>query len=214
MYSENKKQNNLVPAVFNFNMRLKHNNRLFFSYWDHGIAALFIYLSVCLFIYLGGGGKVNRHSLLQKRSVFWEAQENNWRLLLLLSWGATSCLHYSPKFKMLPCPFPTQDQVHTLRLCLISCHGGPPPSSRISQILNQSQLVCLLEPKTWGLSPVCCPRVLFTLGQAYFFGKISLSGGATLGQHFLRYKIPNSENRPFNLIDTHSCQPSLVLIVL
>lgn len=67
----------------------------------------------------------DRCSLLQSRSVFWEALEKceaacPCPVTLILYWGAASCLHYPPKFKMLPVLFSHERQSSYLMLCLVS----------------------------------------------------------------------------------------------
>lgn len=205
-------------------MRLKTcNDRLFFSYWYYGIVALLIYLS----IYLSG----KHWAVGTAYPRVGPCPRNPWTIWGCLSlmhphnpilhWGAAGYLHYPPEFTVLPRSLRKRGQVHTSRPCLISwpsAHRGPPSSSRMFQMLGQSQLTCLLlEPR-----PIClpgfntkqgpcsvCPRALFPTRT----GKIGPVGCASLGPASSQQRWDSQFWGTLSLLaDTHSSQPSLVSV--
>lgn len=118
---------------------------------------------------------------------------------LLLYWGAASCLHYPPKFKMLLCSFPTRGKVHTLRLCLISWPVPWRTSSFQQKFPNPKSKPAYVPPpraqKTKRV-PTLLQQSALTPGQGCFSGRICLLGCAASGQHHLRDEIPTSETNP------------------
>lgn len=146
---------------------------------------LWHYLSIYLSIYLFKWPSPEQHSVPRGP---WACPHP---VSLLLHWEAASCLHYPPKCKMLPYFSLTKGQPSSYLEAwshkLAECQGRSPPSSRIFQMLSQSQLMCLLlEPRLVCLDltqrrSLLCPRVLFTPGLGCVPGKICLLGFASLG---------------------------------
>lgn len=135
-------------------------------------------LRLYLFIYLFKWKSLGcRHSLPQSGSVFW----NTTPLPPSTIWGCPSP-HPFPHALLRDCQpltwaspvyhaalfLPHKGPISSLEVLshkLAKCHGGPPPSCRIFQILSPSQLTCLLlDPRpicpdlTWRGSPLCVPQ--------------------------------------------------------
>lgn len=162
----------------------------------------------------------DRCSLLQSRSVFWEALEKceaacPCPVTLILYWGAAGCLHYPPKFKMLPVLFSRERQSSYLRLCLVS---WPVPMQDLlpPAEVSKSWVKASLRASSWSPEhkegPRCVsperssPRDRDVFLEQYAFRDASLRPTACQrwDSHF--------RHRPVSLlIDTYSCQPSLGL---
>lgn len=163
----------------------------------------------------------NRYSLLWSRSVFWEALEKSetacpFPVTLVLCWGAASCVHYPPKFKVLPRFFSTRGQVHTLRPCLMN---WPVPwrTTSFQQKLPEpkSKPAYVPPPKTQNTKvSTLSPQSALHPGTGMLFWKNMPDRLCSLRPASSQRWDAWFRNRSLNLIDTPSCQPLLVLAFL